>query len=62
MGRFGGAFGRVLGRVWDGFGSFGGGFGKGLGRFGEGLARVGGGAIGQNEVGPADRAQRLNIL
>ena len=45
---------------WEGFGRVWGGFGEDLGRSGEGLGRVWGGAIGQNEVGPADRAQRLN--
>ena len=54
-------FGKVLEGFWAGFGMGLEAFGVGLGRFGKGLARVGGGAIGQNEVGPADRAQRLNI-
>ena len=42
---------------WEGFGKVLGRFGKDLGRFGEGF---GGAATGQNEGGPADRAQRLN--
>ena len=65
LGRFGGGLGRVLGgfgRVWgrfgEGLGKVWAGFGWVSGRFWQGLGRVWGGAIGQNEVGPADCAQR----
>ena len=43
-------FGRVLGGFWMDFGRIGGGVGEGLGRLHD-----------QNEVGPADCAQRLNL-
>ena len=53
LGRILGRFGERLGRVWENLGRV-------LEVFREGLGRIWGDATDQNEVGPADRAQRLN--
>ena len=53
LGRILGGFGERLGRVWENLGRV-------LEVFREGLGRIWGDATDQNEVGPADRAQRLN--